>query len=76
MPRVRIHCLYDRSPDPPETPANNGAQAEELPSEKASRLCESLRGLLKEELKEYGGGEAFIRWIRSEDEDLPKIQPV
>jgi hypothetical protein len=27
--------------------------------------------LLKEELAEYGGGEAFIRWMRSEDEDEP-----
>jgi hypothetical protein len=32
-------------------------------------LTEKLRGLLKEELAEYGGGEAFLRWIRSEDED-------
>jgi hypothetical protein len=28
-----------------------------------------MRGLLKEELAEYGGGEAFLRWIRSEEED-------
>jgi hypothetical protein len=38
-------------------------------SERAFRLTEKLRGLLKEELAEYGGGEAFLRWIRSEDED-------
>ncbi len=42
---------------------------EEDPSAKAFRLTEKLRGLLKEELAEYGGGEAFLRWIRSEDED-------
>lgn len=35
----------------------------------ALRLTERLRGLLKEELAEYGGGEAFLKWIRSEDED-------
>jgi hypothetical protein len=41
----------------------------EDPSAKAFRLTEKLRGLLKEELAAYGGGEAFLRWIRSEDED-------
>jgi hypothetical protein len=41
----------------------------EDPSARAFRLTEKLRGLLKEELAEYGGGEAFLRWIRSEDED-------
>ena len=41
----------------------------EGPSERAFRLTEKLRGLLKDELAEYGGGEAFVRWIRSEDED-------
>jgi hypothetical protein len=42
---------------------------QEDPSARAYRLTEKLRGLLKEELAEYGGGEAFLRWIRSEDED-------
>lgn len=42
---------------------------QEDPSARAFRLTEKLRGLLKEELAEYGGGEAFVRWIRSEDED-------
>jgi hypothetical protein len=46
----------------------NEPQAED-PSARAFRLTEKLRGLLKEELAEYGGGEAFLRWIRSEDED-------
>ncbi len=42
---------------------------QEDPSARALRLSERLRGLLSEELAEYGGGEAFLRWIRSEDED-------
>ena len=33
-------------------------------------LMEGLRGLLKDELAEYGGGEAFIRWIREDAEPL------
>jgi hypothetical protein len=46
-----------------------GEPNQEAPSARAFRLTEKLRGLLKDELSEYGGGEAFLRWIRSEDED-------
>jgi len=42
---------------------------EEEPAARALRLGESLRGILKDELSEYGGGEAFLRWVRSEDGD-------
>jgi hypothetical protein len=42
---------------------------QEDPDAWALRLTEKLRGLLKEELAAYGGGEAFLRWIRSEEED-------
>lgn len=45
------------------------ASNEESPEEWAFRVTEKARGLLKEELAEYGGGEAFLRWIRSEDEE-------
>ena len=44
--------------------------SEETPSARAYRLTEKLRGLLKEELAEYGGGEAFLRWVRGYDEDV------
>jgi hypothetical protein len=36
---------------------------------RAKRLTEALRGLLKEELREHGGAEGFVRWIRSDDEE-------
>lgn len=55
-----------------ETKPSGIEQAEperEDPDAWALRLTEKLRGLLKDELKEYGGGEAFLRWVRSEDED-------
>jgi hypothetical protein len=42
----------------------------ETSAEKALRLTEPLRGLLKDEIAEFGGAEAFLRWVRSdEDED-------
>jgi hypothetical protein len=42
--------------------------SEETPRQWAERVTTNLRGLLKNELAEYGGTEGFIRWIRSEDE--------
>lgn len=45
------------------------AEKNEDPGARAVRLSEALRGILKDELAEYGGGEAFLRWVRSEDED-------
>jgi hypothetical protein len=54
-----------------EARGNRGAESrpEEDPAARALRLTEKLRGLLKEEFAAYGGGEAFLRWVRSEDED-------
>jgi hypothetical protein len=42
---------------------------DETPEARALRLTEKLRGLLKEELAAYGGGEAFLRWVRGYDEE-------
>jgi len=42
---------------------------QETSSERARRLTGKLCGLLKDELAAYGGGEAFLRWVRSEDEN-------
>ncbi len=49
----------------------NGAleSPEQDPAARALRMTEKLRGILKEELAEYGGGEAFLRWVRSENEN-------
>jgi len=46
---------------------SDGTEHHEDPSARAFRLTEKLRGILKEELAEYGGAEGFMRWIRSED---------
>jgi hypothetical protein len=35
----------------------------------AKRLTDKLSGLLKDELAAYGGGEAFLKWVRSEDDE-------
>jgi hypothetical protein len=41
----------------------------ETPENRAHRLGGELRGLLKEELAQFGGGEAFLRWVRGYDEE-------
>jgi hypothetical protein len=42
---------------------------QEDPTARSRRLTEGLRGLLKDEFAAYGGGEAFLKWVRSEDEN-------
>lgn len=37
--------------------------------ERVQRLTEGLRGLLRRELADQGGAEAFVNWIRSDDKD-------
>jgi len=41
----------------------------ETPAEKAFRLTEKLRGLLKDEIAAYGGAEGFMRWVRSDEDE-------
>ena len=41
----------------------------ETPEEWAHRLTGKISGILKDELAEYGGGEAFLRWVRGYDEE-------
>ena len=55
-----------------QQPSRAAASAEaeqENPQARSRRLTDKLRGLLKEEIADRGGAEAFIRWVRSEDED-------
>jgi hypothetical protein len=53
----------------PNRPGMGREAVEETPEARALRLGGKLRGLLKEELEKYGGGEAFIRWVRGYDEE-------
>lgn len=49
--------------------ARQSDDRQETPEERAHRLTGKIFGLLKDELAEYGGGEAFLRWIRSDDDE-------
>jgi hypothetical protein len=41
----------------------------ETPEQWAHRMTGKLFGLMKDEFAALGGGEAFLHWVRSEDED-------
>lgn len=51
-----------------EAEAHGAPLVEETPAERAFRLTEKLRGLMKDEIAAHGGTEGFMRWVRS-DED-------
>jgi hypothetical protein len=65
----RVAKSAERSAGVEEAAAKNTVPMEETPEARALRLTEKLRGLLKEELAAYGGGEAFLRWVRGYDEE-------
>jgi hypothetical protein len=46
-----------------------GSHGQETPAERAFRLTEKLRGIMKEEIASHGGAEGFIRWVRSDEDD-------
>ena len=74
-PTVVVRYRIARRPaqeNPGEAQANETrlqSAREETPEAWAHRVTGKIRGLLKEELKECGGGEAFIRWVRGYDEE-------
>jgi hypothetical protein len=37
-------------------------------AERARSALDRLRGLMREEFAEYGGGEAFLKWLRTDPE--------
>jgi hypothetical protein len=63
---VILHFDIQGNPAPPKCPTSDVA---ETPSQRAFRLTERVRGLLKEEIAAFGGTDAFMRWVRSDDED-------
>jgi hypothetical protein len=54
---------------PDGNPPHGSLPAGQTPEQWAHQRTGRLFGLLKDELAEYGGGEAFIRWIRSDEEE-------
>jgi hypothetical protein len=66
---VRYRTSKIESPKRQEIAQKTTEPVDESPEARALRLGGKLRGLLKDELNNYGGGEAFIRWVRGYDEE-------
>src|SRR3569833_1188641 len=66
---VRYRTAKSDSSNQREVAPESTDVVDESPEARALRLGGKLRGLLKDELQNYGGGEAFIRWVRGYDEE-------
>jgi hypothetical protein len=64
----RVAVPETAPPEPSHSAADLNSNHTEDSAARAKRLVNGLRGLLREELAEYGGGEAFLRWVRSDDD--------
>ncbi|MGA7887087.1 MAG: hypothetical protein WCA44_15200 [Acidobacteriaceae bacterium] len=62
---VVFHYRFHRAE--PESMVGKTASAPTV-KEDARAAVASLRGLLRQELARYGGGEAFLRWLRTDPE--------
>jgi hypothetical protein len=49
-------------------PVGSNSDLAEDSAARAERLVNGLRGLLKDEIAAFGGTEAFMRWVRSDDD--------
>lgn len=63
--RVVVHY---RVSDPTRVQNGSGSIVE-TPTERAHRLTEKLRGLMKDVIAAHGGAEGFIRWVRSDEDE-------
>jgi hypothetical protein len=74
-PTVVVHYRVLRSEPMANTTRNaeNAVTTEsnnETPEEWARRMTSKIQGLLKDEIAQMGGAEAFMRWVRSDDEAI------
>lgn len=67
--RVVVHYRIVGSGADATTARDEEVLPNEAPRERVQRLTEGLRGLLRRELADQGGAEAFLRWVRSDDKD-------
>ena len=65
---VRYRVIDVVQPKMPSA-ANSSGPEDESHEEWAHRMTERLRGRLKNEIAAFGGGEAFMRWVRGYDEE-------
>lgn len=64
-PTVVVHYRV-RNPAAPKPVSQS---VPETPKQRAFRLTEKLRGLMKDEIAARGGAEGFLRWVRSDEDE-------
>ncbi len=64
--RITGRSAHDKTKQLPDSGIDD---VKEDAKDRAMRLMEGLRGLLKEEMKVYGGAEGYIRWVRSDEDE-------
>lgn len=67
--RVVVHYRIVGDGSGPNAASAARSVPKEGATERVHRLTEGLRGLLRRELADKGGAEAFIDWVRSDDKD-------
>jgi hypothetical protein len=66
-PTVVFHYRFLHENAGDREPSNSG-HSEEAGTRSSPSPLARLRGLLRDELAEYGGGEAFLKWLRTDPE--------
>lgn len=67
--RVVVHYRLMDDQSGTERRSSNQDRQTESAKDRAARLTEGLRGLLQEEIASFGGADAFVHWVRSDDEE-------
>jgi hypothetical protein len=49
---------------------DKGIDLSETAAQRAQRLTAKLRGLMKDEITAHGGAEGFLRWVRSDEDEV------
>lgn len=70
QPRTIGSVLEFRFADAAETRLED-PQSKEERIRRAMAAADELRGMLKDEIAAFGGAEAFIRWVRSDEDEDP-----
>ena len=67
---VVVHYLVKRATSRARANSvSEPAALTETADEWAERVTSKIRGLMKDEIASFGGAEAFMKWVRSEDDE-------
>jgi hypothetical protein len=62
------YLFIRKSRDDPDSEADRGSDAKMSSVDAGLAALDRLRGLMRDEFAAYGGGEAFLKWLRTDPE--------